>query len=382
MDNQKSSEPKQSNPTKKWRSPSGIPPCQSAKIRKKCPKRLSVMFSLLTFLTLTLTILFSALLTLLLIRTGILVRQNRGIVFFVIALVSILVGTIISNYAGRHPLTAIIAMSNATQEVARGNFDVSLDENIRIKELREMAHNFNLMAKELAGTEILRTDFVENVSHEFKTPLSAIEGYATLLQKKDISAEKRQDYTKKILYNTRRLSTLTSNILLLSRLENQEIGIKKESFCLDEQLREILLLLEESWTEKQLELEIDLDAVDYYGNKDLLAHVWQNILSNAIKFAPENGIIHILLRRENGSLITSITDNGIGMSEDVMRRVFEKFYQGDFSRSSQGNGLGLALAKRIIDLHGRDIAVSSKEGKGTTFTVTLPLTLHTKGYDT
>ena len=367
MDNQKSSEPKQSYPTKKWR---------------KCPKRLSVMFSLLTFLTLTLTIIFSALLTLLLIRTGILVRQNRGIVFFVIALVSILVGTIISNYAGRHPLTAIIAMSNATQEVARGNFDVSLDENIRIKELREMAHNFNLMAKELAGTEILRTDFVENVSHEFKTPLSAIEGYATLLQKKDISAEKRQDYTKKILYNTRRLSTLTSNILLLSRLENQEIGIKKESFCLDEQLREILLLLEEGWTEKQLELEIDLDAVDYYGNKDLLAHVWQNILSNAIKFAPENGIIHILLRRENGSLITSITDNGIGMSEDVMRRVFEKFYQGDFSRSSQGNGLGLALAKRIVDLHGGDIAVSSKEGKGTTFTVTLPLTLHTKGYDT
>lgn len=122
--------------------------------------------------------------------------------------------------------------------------------------------------------------------------------------------------------------------------------------------------------------------MDYYGNKDLLAHVWQNILSNAIKFAPENGIIHILLRRENGSLITSITDNGIGMSKDVMRRVFEKFYQGDFSRSSQGNGLGLALAKRIVDLHGGNISVSSKEGKGTTFTVSLPLTSNTKGYDT
>lgn len=366
MDNQKSSEPIQLRQTKKW---------------KKCPKRLSVMFSLLTFLTLTLTIIFSALLTLLLIRTGILVRQNRGIVFFVIALVSVLVGTIISNYAGRHPLTAIIAMSNAAQEVARGNFDVSLDENIKIKELRDMAHNFNLMTKELAGTEILRTDFVENVSHEFKTPLSAIEGYATLLQKKDLSEEKRQGYTKKILYNTRRLSTLTSNILLLSRLDNQEIGIKKESFCLDEQLREILLLLEDGWTGKNLELEIDLDAVDYYGNKDLLAHVWQNILSNAIKFSPEHGIIHILLRRENGSLITSITDNGIGMSEDIMRRVFEKFYQGDLSRSSQGNGLGLALAKRIVNLHGGDISVSSKEGKGTTFTVSLPLALNTKGYD-
>ena len=367
MDNQNPSKIRQSRPKKVW---------------KKCPKRLSIMFSLLTLLTLTLTILFSALLTFLLIKAGILVRQNRGIVFFVIAVVSIIVGTMISNYAGRHPLTAIIAMSDAVQEVAKGNFDVSLNENIRIKELRDMAHNFNLMAKELAGTEILRTDFVENVSHEFKTPLSAIEGYTTLLQKKDLSEEKRQNYTKKILYNTRRLSTLTSNILLLSRLENQEIGIKKESFCLDEQLREILLLLEDGWTEKNLELEIDLDAVDYYGNKDLLAHVWQNILGNAIKFSPENGIIHILLRRENGSLITSIADNGMGMSEDVMRRVFEKFYQGDFSRSSQGNGLGLALAKRIVDLHGGDIFVSSKEGKGTTFTVTLPLTLHTKGYDT
>ena len=265
MDNQKSSEPIQARPAKKW---------------KKCPKRLSVMFSLLTFLTLTLTILFSTLLTFLLIRTGILVQRNRGIVFFVIAVVSIFVGTIISNYAGRHPLTAIMAMSSATQGVAKGNFDVVLDENIRIKELRDTAHNFNLMAKELAGTEILRTDFVENVSHEFKTPLSAIEGYATLLQKKNLSEEKRQDYTKKILYNTRRLSTLTSNILLLSRLENQEIGIKKETFCLDEQLRESLLLLEDEWTEKKLELEIDLDAADYYGNKDLLAHVWRNILSN------------------------------------------------------------------------------------------------------
>lgn len=165
--------------------------------KPKRPTRLSVMFSLLILLTLTITIIFSALLTLFLIRVGILVQQNRGIVFLVIAVVSIFVGTIISNFAGRHPLTAIIAMSNATQEVAKGNFEVTLDESSHIKELRNMAHNFNLMTKELAGTELLRTDFVENVSHEFKTPLSAIEGYATLLQKKNLSNEKRQEYTKK-----------------------------------------------------------------------------------------------------------------------------------------------------------------------------------------
>lgn len=346
--------------------------------KPKRPTRLSVMFSLLILLTLTITIIFSALLTLFLIRVGILVQQNRGIVFLVIAVVSIFVGTIISNFAGRHPLTAIIAMSNATQEVAKGNFEVTLDESSHIKELRNMAHNFNLMTKELAGTELLRTDFVENVSHEFKTPLSAIEGYATLLQKKNLSDEKKQEYTKKILHNTKRLSTLTSNILLLSRLENQEIGIQKEHFCLDEQIREILLLLEDKWTEKKLELEIDLDAADYYGNKDLLAHVWQNILSNAIRFAPSYGLIRIVLRKEtdaagNKYFKVGIADNGIGMDKEVIKRIFEKFYQGDSSRSSQGNGLGLALAKRIVVLHNGSIAVSSKEGKGSTFTVTLPL---------
>lgn len=177
------------------------------------------------------------------------------------------------------------------------------------------------------------------------------------------------------MHNTKRLSTLTSNILLLSRLENQEIGIQKERFCLDEQIREILLLLEDKWT-KKLELKIDLDAADYYGNKDLLAHVWQNILSNAIRFAPSYGLIRIVLRKEtdaagNKYFKVGIADNGIGMDKEVIKRIFEKFYQGDSSRSSQGNGL--ALAKRVVILHNGSIAVSSKEGKGSTFTVTLPL---------
>lgn len=340
---------------------------------ERCPRRLSVMFSLLTLLTLTLTAIFSSLLTFLLIKAGILVQENREIIFLIIAAVSVLVGTVISNYAGRHPLTAIMAMSRAAHDVACGNFNVRLEETSQIKELQDMAHNFNLMVKELAGTEMLRSDFVENVSHEFKTPLSAIEGYATLLQKKNLDEGKRQEYTRKILHNTKRLTALTSNILLLSHLENQEIGIRKESFCLDEQLRESLLLLENSWTEKNLELDIDLESVDYYGNKELLAHVWQNLFGNAIKFSRENGTISIRLSREGGLLITSITDTGIGMSDEVKGRIFEKFYQGDSSRSSQGNGLGLALAKRVVDLHGGTISVSSEKGKGSTFRVSLPL---------
>ena len=336
-------------------------------------RRLSVMFSLLIFLSLTVTVLLTGALAALLYHFGILAGPNRGIGIFLAVAASVFVGTLLSKFAGRQPLSAITAMSEAAKEVAKGNFDSSLSEDCPVEELQDMAHNFNLMAKELAGTELLRTDFVENVSHEFKTPLSAIEGYVTLLQKKDLSEEKRREYTGKILYNTRRLSTLTSNILLLSRLENQELGIQKEPFCLDEQLREVILAQEEGWTAKELELEIDLEAVDYCGSKDLLVHVWENILSNAAKFAPQRGIIRILLRREDGRVLVCIADTGPGMSEEVRQRVFEKFYQGDVSRSSQGNGLGLALAKRIVDLHDGEIDVSTKERKGTTFTVSLPL---------
>lgn len=339
----------------------------------KKPRRLSIMFSLLTFLTLTLTVIFSGFVTMLLIKIGLLTQQNRVVVFITIAVSSIVVGTVISKFAGRNPLKAISAMSEATKEVAKGNFEVKLAENSRIDELQEMARNFNIMTKDLAGIEMLRNDFVENVSHEFKTPLSAIEGYATLLQRKGLSEDKKEEYTRKILYNTKRLSSLSSNILLLSQLENQEIGIQKELFCLDEQIREVILALEEQWSEKQLELEIDLDSANYLGNKDLLIHVWQNILGNAIKYVSTSGMIRILLRREQDCLKIHIADNGTGMSEEVQRRVFEKFYQGDHSHSAQGNGLGLALAKRIVDLHSGSIAVSSIEGKGTTFTVSLPV---------
>ena len=343
------------------------------KKEKKGTARISFMFSLLIFLTLTVTLLLSGFLIMSLAKTGILTGPNRRIALLMIVLSSIVAGTILSKIAGKKPIRAIISISEATKEVAKGNFEVSLEENAPALELQEMAHNFNIMVRELAGTELLRNDFVENVSHEFKTPLSAIEGYVTLLQRPGLSEEKRAEYTKKILYNTKRLSSLTGNILLLSRLENQETGIKREVFCLDEQLREIILSQEGNWAGKNLNLEIDLDIAVYCGNKDLLAHVWQNILSNAIKFAPDGGIIRILLRGRSDAVEVSIADNGTGMSEEVKRRVFEKFYQGDASHSVQGNGLGLALAKRVVDLHGGTISVSSKEGKGTTFTVSLPV---------
>lgn len=333
----------------------------------------AVFFSVLVFLILMVAMLLNVFLTIILFRSGILESQPREITLIVFAVVSVIVGMIFSRFAARRPIGTIVEISDATKEIAKGNFNVRLNEDIRVTEIQTMAHNFNLMTRELSATEMLRNDFIENVSHEFKTPLAAIEGYVTLLQRKGLSEEKRKEYTERILFNTKRLSALTGNILLLSRLENQEIEIKKENYSLDEQLREIILMYEPQWSGKNLDLDIDLDPAVCCGNKDLLAQVWQNLIGNAVKFVADNGRIRVLLRQKENAIEVSVVDNGSGMTAEVMNRIYEKFYQGDTSRSSSGNGLGLTLAKRIVDLHDGTIHVSSKVGSGTTFTVTLPI---------
>lgn len=338
----------------------------------KHPFKATVLFSFLVFLILTITMALMALLTMTLLNLGIIHDPMKGLIFLISGAVSVFVGTLFSRFAGKRPLSSIFEINEATKEVVKGNYNVRLDEDTPVAELSSMARNFNVMVKELENTEIFRKDFIENVSHEFKTPLSAIEGYVMLLQKKSLSEEKRAEYTERILLNTRRLSSLTGNILLLARLENQDIAIKKEPYSLDEQLREVILLFETQWTQKDLELDIDLCPADYSGNKELLMHVWQNILGNAIKFVSPHGKIQILLRKEQKSFKVSIADNGIGMDDETKKRVYEKFYQADSSRTGAGNGLGLTLAKRIVDLHGGTIEVSSKAGEGTLFAVTLP----------
>lgn len=333
----------------------------------------AAILSLLIFVTLSITLFLMLIFTILLVKLRIIDTGNWKISIIVLGFLSIFIGTLISIFISKKQIRTIINISNATQEVTKGNFDIKLDENIKATEINTMVCNFNRMIRELKNTELFRNDFIENVSHEFKTPLSAIEGYATLLQKKDLSRDKQIEYTKKILFNTKRLSSLTGNILLLSRLENQEIEIQKENYSLDEQIREIILLFEPQWTNKNLELDIELESIYYIGNKELLAQVWQNIIGNAIKFVSNNGKIHIILFKEKNKIKIMIADNGIGMNSDVIHRIYEKFYQGDESHSTSGNGLGLTLSKRIIDLHNGDIQVSSKEEKGTTFTIVLPI---------
>lgn len=298
--------------------------------------------------------------------------RTRHIPIIVFALGSALLGAVITLYVGKIIIRPIQNISNAFEELSKGNFQVRVSEDEKVMEIREMAERFNTMVYDLSHIETLRTDFVANVSHEFKTPIAAIEGYAMLLQNQNLSKEKYDRYVEKILDNSRRLTSLSGNILLLSKLENQETILDKTEYRLDEQIRKCILMLENKWAPKQIEFDMDLSRQIYYGSEPLLDQVWSNIIDNAIKHSPENGSIRILVETKSEMIRVSITDEGAGMSEEVQKHIFEKFYQGDSSRKSEGNGLGLALVKRIITLCKGEIFVESAPRVGTTFVVVFP----------
>lgn len=333
-------------------------------------------FTLLVFVDMLFTMIVMGVFAGVVFRLGLLRLEHTNFLLPIctFGVFSVAMGTLIARIIGGMTMGTVKNISEASKRVAKGDFEIQLDENVPIEEIRTMAQNFNLMVRELNNTEMLRSDFVENVSHEFKTPLASIEGYVTLLQNPNLAEERRGEYTQKILSNTRRLSSLTGNILLLSRLENQEIEIKKESYSLDEQLRQTILLFQDSWAEKEIELDIDLETLDYLGNRELLMHVWENIFGNAVKFSRAGGEIGVYLSKTEKGVCVRIKDNGIGMDAVTLKRIYEKFYQGERSHSGSGNGLGMALAKRIVDLHRGEITVRSEEGKGSEFTVILPIT--------
>ncbi len=290
--------------------------------------------------------------------------EGQKPLFLITALTSVVVGTWISKIAGKRLFYRIDQFNEATKEVANGNYKVRLIADTRATEINEIIKNFNIMVDQLSSTELLRTDFIENVSHEFKTPLAAIEGYAMLLQRVDLTDQQKSEFIQKIVYNTKRLSSLTGNILLLSRIENQDIGIIKEQYDLSEDIREVIVSLEPQWSTKNISLDIDIDEIQILANRELLQHVWTNILGNAIKYNKDNGSIKVSVKQDKGVAII-IEDSGIGMSPKVLERVFEKFYQGDTSRTNSGNGLGMTLVKRILTLHNGSIEVTSEENVGT-----------------
>lgn len=285
---------------------------------------------------------------------------------------SVFLGAVLAICVGKLMIRPIQNLSDAFTELSKGNFSVKLSTRERVEEIRDMAVHFNAMTYDLSHMETLRADFVANVSHEFKTPIATIEGYATLLQNPALSREKHDHYVEIILDNSRRLSALSSSILTLSKLENQEMILDKRQFRLDEQLRRVILQLEGKWEEKNISLDLELPLQMYYGSEALLGQVWSNLLDNAIKYSSPGGVIHVRLQEDAKAVTVTVADEGEGMSEEVQKHIFEKFYQGDPSRKADGNGLGLALVKRIVELCKGDVQVKSAVGQGSVFSVTLP----------
>ena len=283
---------------------------------------------------------------------------------------SLLIGILVTIFMSKLFFDPIKKLGEAMEKVADGDFTVQVETKSSSKEIQEIYSGFNLMTHELNATEVLQTDFVSNVSHEFKTPINAIEGYTTLLQGGELD-EDQQQYVEKILFNTKRLSNLVGNILLLSKIENQTIPTNQTTYRLDEQIRQSIVALEPAWSEKDIEFDVDMEIVEYTGNEGLMRHVWDNLIGNAVKFNPVCGIVRIRLVRQDEKIVFTVEDSGPGISDDAKKHIFDKFYQGDSSHKEKGNGLGLALVKRIITIAGGEIFADNIAGGGCRFTITL-----------
>lgn len=262
-------------------------------------------------------------------------------------------------------------VADASTELAKGNFNATVDYSGGISEINELVDNFNTMAKELSSISTLRSDFVSNVSHEFKTPLATIEGYATLLQDPTATDEERNEYIEILLSATRKLSALVGDVLMINKLENSAVDIENVEYRLDEQINQVLLLLSGEWERKDIEFDTDLDNIVYNGAQNLLDRVWANLIGNAVKYSEVGGKIRVSLKKLNNSIVFTVTDNGVGIDEDALPHIFEKFYQADTKHKSEGNGLGLAQVRKILNHIGGEISVESKQGEGSMFTVTL-----------
>ena len=294
---------------------------------------------------------------------------------FIMLCACIIIGSILSAMLSGILLHPLNDLKEGLLKVSKGDFTVRLEENGN-SELSHIQESFNIMVKELGNTELFRNDFINDFSHEFKTPMVSVYGFAKQLKKGGLTKEQEQEYIDIIINESQRLINMSSNILMLSKLENQEIITDKKDFSLDEELRRCVLQLQGQWGEKNQEVIPDLCEITYYGNSGMLKQVWLNVIGNAVKYTPDGGTIEVKLDinpKNEQEVRVRITDNGIGMDKATAERIFEKFYQGDSSHATGGNGLGLAMVKRIVELCGGRIRVKSEPDKGTQFTVYLPI---------
>ena len=294
----------------------------------------------------------------------------RDVILIVLVLAAIGLWVYTVTHNATNPMNEI---SKAMRKIADGDYDVSLITGEDGKEFKQLEMDFNAMVTQLKNNEYLHKDFGSNISHEFKTPLAIIKGYADLLQSDQLTDDERKLYSGQIAQESKRLTSLTSNMLKLSSLDYNETHMKKTRFSLDEQIRQVVLGMESRWTAKELRMDLELKETEFTGEEELMNQVWMNLIDNAIKFTPDRGKITITTMNTKDEISVTVEDDGIGMSEETMNHVFEQFYRGDTENRYEGSGLGLSLVQRIVHLHGGSVLVESVEGSGSIFMVTLPL---------
>ena len=288
---------------------------------------------------------------------------------------SIVVGSALVSLTSRFPLKPVNKVLDAMNQLASGDYSARLSDFKgplrKHPTVMEFINSFNTMASELQQTEMLKSDFINNFSHEFKTPIVSIAGFAKLLKRGNLEEEKKTEYIEAIEEESVRLSQLATNVLNLTKVENQVILTAVERFNLSEQIRTSALLLEAKWTRKHIDLLLPTEEYYIRGNAELLKEVWLNLLDNAIKFSPDYGTVEVQIRESAGSTSVLISNFGDAIPTEKMDKIFNKFYQADESHSTEGNGIGLAVVKKVISLHGGTVGANCSEGKNT-FTITIP----------
>lgn len=333
-------------------------------------KKISAMLTLQTFFVVLIVVVVAGAIALM-YRVAITDMLTIGVLSVLVPVV--LLVTLVNFLFTRYIYRYLDKISDAMQKVADGDYTVRLDAE-KDQPFRELYRNFNTMAEELGGVEMLKNDFINGYAHELRTPITSINGFAEMLLNDDgtLSREEKRSYLEIIASESRRLADLAGNSLLMSRLDTQKIIPDKKPFSLDEQLRRCSILLSGQWTEKELDMTMDLDEAVYVGDYDLMQHLWINLLTNAVKYTPKGGSITVTLKNEEKFIAVSVADTGKGIPPEDRERIFDKYYQTDKSHSKRGLGLGLAICKRIVQLCNGSLTVESEVGVGSTFTVKLP----------
>lgn len=344
---------------------------------------LRLYFSLVSITTLCSACVFSLVLVLgamKLFYHGTFSPQVAVVVCLLICTLTMLFGGIMLWLGAIHLTKPIGEMTGAVKRVAGGDFTAHINrreydskEYEYTNEIDELARNFNTMAAELNGMDYMRKDFMSNVSHEVKTPVAAITGFTEILMDGGLSSEEQQEYLELVNKESLRLSRLCENMLRMSRLDYQQIVVKRDKVRVDEQIRKCIIMLSEKWPDKNRNYEVNCDNLLVQGDADLLMQIWVNLLDNAIKYSGEESSIWITGKMENSQLVVTIKDEGEGISPEKLPKIFEKFYQCEESHKKQGNGLGLSIVKRITELLGGSITCMSEENKGTIMEVRVPV---------